>query len=160
MRSALYGFFCRLYGVNKEEIKLPITEYRSFKEFFTRELKDNSRPFAEPGNDGILCAPADSRVLSFGEVVDDKIHCVKGHTYSVAEMLYGKPLASVSSADLFPSLKHNALYYAVMYLAPSDYHRYFSPTSVLLKERCHVLGYLNPVMPRYLLTHQVLLRAN
>jgi phosphatidylserine decarboxylase len=158
IRPALFNFFCLLYSVNKSEIKRPLSEFHNFKDFFTRELKDNSRSFADPTNNKVICSPSDSTVLACGEVKDDSIFCVKGHNYSVGDLLYGPEFAQVSSDELFPSLKNNTLYYAVLYLSPADFHRYFSPTEILLKERCHVLGYLNPVKPKYLLRHKVILR--
>jgi len=159
IRPALFSAFCRMYGVNKDEIKLSFSEFRNFKEFFTRELKDNSRPFVEPDNNKVICSPSDSTVLACGEVKHDCIRCVKGHNYSVGDLLYGPEFTHIPSKELFPSLKDNTLYYAVLYLSPADLHRYFSPTELLLKERCHILGYLNPVKPEYLLANKVIPRV-
>ena len=153
LRSTLYNFFCKKYKVNTSEIKLPISEFATFKEFFTRELKDNSRPFHEPGNNEIICSPADSTVLSFGEITDDTTFYVKGRIYPVEEFLYGLKPKLKMWKTLFPSLNidpNQTLYYAILYLSPSDFHRYFCPTSLLLKQRQYIVGPLYPVMPSYL----------
>jgi phosphatidylserine decarboxylase len=87
------------------------------------------------------------------------IHCVKGHSYSVGELLVGSKEGVGLTASLFPSLAREpdrCLYYVVFYLSPADYHHYYTPTSVVLKERHHVIGLLNPVMPKYLLSHTVI----
>jgi len=163
MRPFLYGTFCKIYKVNTDDIKLPIEKYKTFKEFFTRELKPNARPFAEPNNNSVLCAPADSAVLAYGEVTNNMIHCVKGHSYTVGEFLYGGRFKNADIKKIFPSLEKNpnqSLYYTVFYLSPSDYHRYHCPTSILFKSRSHVIGYLNPVMPSYLLSHKLGLKDN
>ena len=163
LRTLAYGSFCKYYKINTSEILYPLSEFKNFKEFFTRKLKEGLRPFAEPSNDSLLCSPADATVLASGEVKDDKIYCVKGHTYPIGEMLYGKEYAMATSKELFPSLSKDpsiTLYYVVLYLSPSDYHRYHSPTSLLLKERCHVIGYLNPVKPVFLLKNKVGLKDN
>lgn len=144
--------------MNIEEMKLPLAEHKNFSELFARELRENSRPFADPNDNATLCSPADSLVLAYGEVDGDQIHCVKGHTYSVGELLYGEKYAEAEVRKLFPSLRKSAtqsLYYAVLYLSPSDCRRFFSPTSLVLKERCHILGYLHPVSPKYLVKHKV-----
>jgi phosphatidylserine decarboxylase len=163
LRPTSYALFCKLYNVNTEEIKMPMNSFCSIKDFFTREFKENARVVAEPYNNSLLCSPADSTVLAFGEVKDNKISCVKGHTYSLGEMIYGKEYANESPANLFSSLSKDenmSLYYTVLYLSPADYHRYHSPTALLLKKRCHVIGYLNPVKPEFLLRSKVGLKEN
>lgn len=86
----------------------------------------------------------------------DLIHCVKGHSYSVGEILCGPSEVNTDPSKLFASLTpNNQLYYAVLYLSPSDYHHYHAPTAMTLKERQHIIGLLNPVMPSYLLSHKV-----
>lgn len=42
---------------------------------------------------------------------------------------------------------NNALYYAVIYLAPGDYHRFHSPASWVVKNRRHFAGELYSVSP-------------
>ena len=146
--------------MNQEEIKLPLADFKNFKEFFAREFKSGLRPFYNPNDNSILCSPADSTVVAYGEVIDSKINCVKGHSYSVGELLYGEKYAAADIKKLFTSLETNpnqTLYYAVLYLPPYDLHRYYSPTTLFLKERRHVVGLLNPVKPKYLLKHRVIL---
>ncbi len=83
---------------------------------------------------------------------------MKGHCYNVGELIFGPEFADAELPKVFPSLAkdpNKTLYYTVFYLSPSDYHRYHAPTSMVLHERWHVPGYLNPVMPSYLLKHKV-----
>lgn len=47
---------------------------------------------------------------------------------------------------LSPGKKH-ALYYAVIYLAPGDYHRFHSPTNWVVEKRRHFAGELYSVSP-------------
>jgi phosphatidylserine decarboxylase len=37
----------------------------------------------------------------------------------------------------------------VIYLAPSDYHRFHSPAIFNAEQRRHIAGYLDPVKPAY-----------
>ncbi|KAK1833374.1 phosphatidylserine decarboxylase-domain-containing protein [Podospora conica] len=60
-----------------------------------------------------------------------------------AELALGeKPWYDVLSAD-----KKHALYYAVIYLAPGDYHRFHSPTNWVAERRRHFAGELFSVSP-------------
>ena len=50
--------------------------------------------------------------------------------------------------------------YCVIYLAPQDYHRYHSPAYFMANYRRHIVGYLEPVMPSYLMKHKDVLKEN
>ncbi|KAH6648995.1 phosphatidylserine decarboxylase proenzyme [Truncatella angustata] len=49
--------------------------------------------------------------------------------------------------DLLSTEKKSALYYAVVYLAPGDYHRFHSPTNWVVESRRHFAGELYSVSP-------------
>ncbi|PHH91718.1 hypothetical protein CDD83_10566 [Cordyceps sp. RAO-2017] len=49
--------------------------------------------------------------------------------------------------DLLSADKTTALYYAVVYLAPGDYHRFHSPTNWVVERRRHFAGELYSVSP-------------
>ncbi|EFY85389.1 phosphatidylserine decarboxylase proenzyme 1 precursor [Metarhizium acridum CQMa 102] len=60
-----------------------------------------------------------------------------------AELALGeKPWYDIVSAD-----KSTSLYYAVIYLAPGDYHRFHSPTNWVVERRRHFAGELYSVSP-------------
>lgn len=60
-----------------------------------------------------------------------------------AELALGeRPWYDIISAD-----KTNKLYYAVIYLAPGDYHRFHSPTNWVVERRRHFAGELFSVSP-------------
>ena len=44
LRNTFYSKFAAFYEINMKEIKLELSEFRSFRDFFIRELKDGSRP--------------------------------------------------------------------------------------------------------------------
>ena len=54
----------------------------------------------------------------------------------------------------------NKVVYTVIYLAPSDYHRYHSPAVFTAHYRRHIAGYLEPVKPSYIKTHKDVLKNN
>lgn len=49
--------------------------------------------------------------------------------------------------DLMSAEKQRSLYYAVVYLAPGDYHRFHSPTNWVVESRRHFAGELYSVSP-------------
>jgi len=92
MRPAVYKGFGKFYGVNFDEIKVDdLRKFRSFNQFFTRQLKHGARAVDEPQNLKNLCSPCDGTILSFGDV-HSKYHtfdCIKGRDYRMDEFLYG-----------------------------------------------------------------------
>ena len=84
--------FGKLYGVNFEEIKkADLNSFRTFNQFFTRELKDEAREIENSDERKTLCSPCDGKVLSVGYVdtTTSRIDCIKGHTYRLDELLLG-----------------------------------------------------------------------
>jgi len=93
------------------------------------------------------------------------IDCVKGHQYPLDEFLFGlktqkenKNLARklVESAER----RGNQLLHMVIYLAPSDYHRFHSAAHFTAQYRRHVAGYLEPVKPAYVNKHKDVFKDN
>lgn len=73
---------------------------------------------------------------------------------SVAQNLEPSPLERLNLSN------HNNLYFAVIYLAPGDYHRYHSPTNWVTTLRRHFIGELFSVAPFFQKTLQGLFVLN
>jgi len=54
----------------------------------------------------------------------------------------------------------NSLYYMVIYLSPSDYHRFHSPAVHTGDYRRHIVGYLSPVKPSHVNKHKDVFKNN
>lgn len=165
LRVWMYKAFGKFYGVNFDEIKDPLNSFRNFNQFFTRQLKEECRPIADPHDSSSLISPCDGRILSFGEVdaTNCTIDCVKGSNYRLDEFLFGYQTNTKSAVDaIIQSTKErgNKTMYLVVYLAPKDYHRYHSPAVFTASYRRHIAGYLEPVDPRYLKTHRDVFKSN
>ena len=78
LRRHIYGAFAKSYGVKLHEMRRNIDEYRSFNEFFTRQIREECRPIEAPRDVRTLCSPCDGTVLSFGTVENAEMICVKG----------------------------------------------------------------------------------
>jgi phosphatidylserine decarboxylase len=99
--------------VNIEEAAAPHGCYRSFDAFFTRSLREGTRPIA----DAAVVSPCDGVVTYLGLVDEGARLFVKGRPYDVGELL-GQPNLS---RDFMGGS------YAVIYLSPRDYHRVHAP---------------------------------
>lgn len=139
--------------------------YESFNRFFTRQLKEGARIISEEEDLTSMCSPCDGRVLSVGEISthDATIDCVKGRSYRLDEFMLGvRDEEDKSIPALIKRVldRGNKLFYTVIYLAPSDYHRFHSPTVYNAEQRRHIAGYLDPVKPSYVNKHKDVFKNN
>ncbi len=137
LTTAVIRWFIKQYNVNMDEAKHPDPKhYKSFNEFFVRELKSGARPIAS--DDNLLTHPADACVSQFGPVVDGQLIQAKGHLYSALELLGGdEQLAQEFDQGAF----------ATLYLSPRDYHRVHMPCDGTLRQMIYVPGDLFSVNP-------------
>ena len=141
--------------------------YETFNKFFTRQLKEGVRQITKKQDKTQICSPCDGKILTCGEVstADSTIDCVKGRSYRLDEFLLGCK-EDPSKPGCIPQLikkvqeKGNKLFYMVIYLAPSDYHRFHSPAFFHADFRRHVVGYLDPVKPAYVNKHKDVFKNN
>jgi phosphatidylserine decarboxylase len=139
LREPLFRLYAWMYSANLDEVRYPLDSFQSFNEFFCRPLRDGVRPISEIP-DGIV-SPVDGRLLTCGKLVraGERIAQVKGATYSVSAFLGLEPV----DEDFLDSSR--VVHYAVLYLAPGDYHRIHSPADVEFKSGRHFCGELFPV---------------
>ncbi|MFW8590742.1 archaetidylserine decarboxylase [Glaciecola sp. 2405UD65-10] len=129
--------FIKAFNIDMSEAKWENpSSYKTFNAFFTRPLKEGTRPIAE-GED-VLSHPVDGTVSQFGDIIGDDIFQAKGHTFSLTSLLGGKP----ELAECFKGGK-----FATIYLAPRDYHRIHMPVDGTLTDTLHVPGELFSVNP-------------
>lgn len=130
-------WFIKQFKVNLgEALHTDLNHYRSFNEFFTRELKPDARSIVSEKNE--LACPVDGMVSQAGEIKGDTLFQAKGHEYSLQELLGG-------SAELASQFTDGE--FATIYLSPKDYHRIHMPIDGKLTEMVHVPGRLFSVSP-------------
>ena len=137
LRESIYGLWCTVFNVIKDDMIYDLKEYETFSDFFSRpiRLKDGIRPIAK----GDLVSPVDGVITKFGQVdINGHISQIKDITYSIDEFLGEKPKKIY---------KNTNLYYCVLYLAPGDYHRIHSATKFDISKRIHISGEMFPVHP-------------
>ncbi|GIY98359.1 phosphatidylserine decarboxylase proenzyme, mitochondrial [Caerostris extrusa] len=153
IRTPLLNLFISKYNCKLEEAIIDdVNHYKSLGDFFSRQLKKETRPI-HPGK--CLVSPSDGTILHFGRIENGLIEQVKGITYSLKSFLALK-LANFEENQLITdevyekSLlqnKDNVLYHCVIYLAPGDYHKFHSPAEWTVHHRRHFHGELLSVCP-------------
>ncbi|MEI7796864.1 MAG: archaetidylserine decarboxylase [Methylococcaceae bacterium] len=120
------------YGVNMDEAVTPdLNSFKSFNEFFTRELKPELRPLTTER--GAIASPADGAVSQAGKITHDDIFQAKGKSFTVTDLLGG---------DTERAEKFNDGEFTTIYLSPKDYHRLHMPLTGTLREMVHIPGRL------------------
>ncbi len=134
LRDRLIRRFVATYGVDLSEAERGIGQFKSFNDFFTRELKPGARPLAD-ARDFIL-SPADGAISQLGPITGGRIIQAKGRDYSVAELLG----CGADEAARFEGGR-----FMTVYLSPKDYHRVHMPTGGALAATSYVPGDLYSV---------------
>jgi phosphatidylserine decarboxylase len=110
---AVTNAYCQAYRVDLEDAELPPGAFSSFDAFFTRQLKPGARSVSSDA----LVSPCDG-VLSSQGVIDPGARIfVKGQPYDVGELV----------GDPRDAARYAGGEFAVIYLAPRDYHRVHAP---------------------------------
>lgn len=124
--------FIKLYRIDMDEAKFEKAEsYKTFNDFFARELDDDARPIDSAENSIVM--PADGVISQFGTIQDNVLLQAKGHIYSLESLVACHP-------QMIEFFKNGS--YITTYLAPSNYHRFHTPCKGTLKEMVYVPGSL------------------
>jgi len=167
-REKVVGSFSRFVNADISEAKEDnFGSYSTLNEFFTRELKDGSRPLQTSRLGHQVWCPSDGKVLQFGPVntfnselpEKQKEVAVKGEKFSLCEFLGPMSITDklsgeiqtrtcYSASDLLKKKKGNScLYVCTIYLSPKDCHRFYSPVKWYAKVARHFTGSLLSVRP-------------
>ncbi len=119
----LYALY---YKIDLNEFEVPQNYFKNFNEFFTRKYKENTRKIEEG-----LISPVDGYLLDKGKVNLGQIINVKNKDYFLVDLL-GHKYKNLNS-------------YAVLYLAPGNYHRVHAPFDMKITEIKYLPGTLRPV---------------
>ena len=108
--------------------------FNSFNDFFTRKLKESSRPIDT--NLNIVVSPADGKILVYQNIQNTDF-IVKGFRFDVGSFL----------ADVELAKKYEDGSLMIVRLAPYDYHRYHFPLSGTVSLTKKIEGDLYSVNP-------------
>lgn len=115
------------------------TKYKTFNEFFARELRSDARPIAEPDKTSVVSSVADCRLTTFPTLDLATKYWIKGFGFTLEKLLGG-------DAELAGSLDGGAI--AIARLAPQDYHRWHSPVDGTVKSFREIPGTYYTVNPQ------------
>ncbi len=124
-------WFAWFYKINTAEAEMPLKNYASIGQFFSRKLKRGARPISA----GWAIHPCDSEIIQHGPIDQSTLIQAKGRKFSLV-MLTEDPQAEE---------KYNQGYFLTYYLCPTDYHRVHSPVSGYIKSVMYRNGDLWPV---------------
>lgn len=131
------SYFIKAYNINMAEAKLKeATDFKTFNDFFTRELEDNARSFIQDPN--VVCYPVDGAISQQGSIQQGQLIQAKGFNYSLETLLGGNKATAAPFQDGE---------FSCIYLAPKDYHRIHMPITGTLREMIYVPGDLFSVNP-------------
>ncbi|MGD2087110.1 MAG: archaetidylserine decarboxylase [Candidatus Aminicenantes bacterium] len=123
----------RAYNITMEEYEGEVEDYRSLADFFVRRLDPEKRPLLPQEN--AVVSPADGILTDVETIFNDQATQVKGKSYKISQLLHE------------PIDFSRGWHVAVIYLAPSNYHRYHYPVTGNIKRYFHSSGRLFPVNP-------------
>jgi len=131
-KNALIRLFVRGFNPDMSDaVEREPTAYASFNEFFTRALREGTRPVdLDPR---AIVSPVDGTVSEAGALTEDRLLQAKGHEYSLRALLAGNAAWERTFAGG---------YFATIYLAPYNYHRIHMPLAGELRESFYVPGRL------------------
>ena len=132
-------WFVKHFQVNMTEaLDSDLAHYKTFHDFFTRELQPQARPLA--ATPAVVC-PVDGGLVSCGYMRSETKIYAKGIGYSLDALL-------ANDAKLCQAFQGGA--YFTAYLSPKDYHRVHIPCDGKLDRMLHVPGKLFSVDPQHL----------
>ena len=117
IKNFLITRFVSLYDVEIDEVKLDVPAgFRTFNDFFIRELEDGARPIdASPES---IVSPVDGTLSRSGRLLASSIMQAKGIDYRLEDLL---------ATDLEQAAALSDGTFATIYLAPYNYHRVHAP---------------------------------
>lgn len=127
--------FIKNFKIDESEFKKSSTEFKSFNDFFIRELKKEARPIAS-GED-IAVIPADGRYYFYQNVTQCDGFIVKGKKFDLTDLLEDSILAQ----------QYNEGSMVIARLCPSDYHRFHFPCKCIPQNSLTINGPLYSVNP-------------
>ena len=120
--------FSRFYRIDLSEAKKKVSEFRTFNEFFTRQLHSKARPI-DPNPNNLL-SPVDGFIGEFGSINNGKLIQAKGLDYRVSDLLEDKNRTRFYDGGIFVTI----------YLAPQNYHRVHSMVKGEVREFSYTPG--------------------
>jgi len=136
IKNAIIKWFIQRYNVDMSEAKQhDINQFKTFNDFFTRELKPEVRVIAKAADE--IVSPADGVISECGKIKENQLLQAKGMGYSLEALLANEDL----------SLPFKDGEFLTIYLSPKDYHCVHMPFTGSLEKMIYVPGRIFSVNP-------------
>ena len=132
MLQSLIQVYSKFYKIQLDEVKQPLSSFRCFTDFFTRELKKEVRLIDDTPNS--VVSPVDGTIAEFGDIENGLLVQAKGVYYTLNDLV-GKKHGE----------KFEDGYFITIYLSPADYHRIHTPVAGKVNSFTYFSGNLWPV---------------
>jgi phosphatidylserine decarboxylase len=140
--TASIASFVHTYSLQLDELLYPdLSHYKTFNEFFYRQLREGARPVQNAEDPSGFCSAADCRLVVYQTVDLAQQFWIKGDEFSVPKLLNVDPGSERAATFNGSSL-------AIFRLAPADYHRFHSPVDAVVGEVEHIPGQYYTVNPQ------------
>lgn len=118
--------FIAFHQLDMSEVLLPVSEFKSFNEFFYRALKPTARPCSAPDDPRVIVSPADCRSVVFNTLDAAQAIWVKGREFTLQRLM----------GDAYPedAKRYVGGSLGIFRLAPQDYHRFHIPVDGVMGE--------------------------
>ncbi|TGG95167.1 phosphatidylserine decarboxylase [Natronospirillum operosum] len=104
--------------------------WRTFNQFFARQIRPGKRPITSLCDDSVVVSPADSVYQGSWEITEHSTITAKGIKHSVLDLLDGSPYRDAFRGGTFT---HS-------FLNVNDYHRFHVPVAGTVKELRNISG--------------------
>ncbi|KAI6039702.1 phosphatidylserine decarboxylase-domain-containing protein [Pisolithus marmoratus] len=132
--------FIDFHKLDVREILDPIESFKTFNQFFYRQLKPTARPLECPDDPCRLVSSADCRLMVFESVSDATRLWIKGREFTIARLL------GDGHRDQAERYYNGSL--AIFRLAPQDYHRFHVPVDGTIGKMTDISGEYYTVNPQ------------
>lgn len=129
--------FIKFHNLDMSEVLEPVSNFKTFNEFFYRKLKPGSRPCDSPDDKKVAVSAADCRMMAFSTVDDATRLWIKGMEFSLRKLL----------DDPTEAQNYEGGSLCIFRLAPQDYHRFHSPVDGVITGVKHISGQYYTVNP-------------
>ena len=138
--------FVEKFNIETSEFIKKTSEFKSFNDFFIRELKKESRPIEK--DEKVLITPSDARYL----VYENSKECffIKNEKFYLKDFLQNEKLAK--------DFENGPM--VIIRLNPTDYHRFHFPCNCKASKSKLINGYLYSVNPFALYKNYKIFKQN
>lgn len=127
--------FIKNFDIDTDILTKELDEYKSFNDFFIRELVSTARPIDMDSN--ILISPGDGRLVAYENINMNNLVQIKNLTYTLKELIGDNSIAE----------KYNGGVCLILRLCPTDYHRFHFIDNGITTENHKIKGSYYSVNP-------------